>query len=126
MGFYTAINCMDGRVQLPVISYLQKRFDAEYVDVISEPGPNRILADESDGVAVESIMRRVEISVVRHHSVGIAVVGHHDCAGNPATEAEQRQHTAAAVLCVQARFSDVPVIGLWVNENWDVSEAPAD
>ena len=36
--FATAINCMDGRVQLPVIKFLQERFKAEYVDIISEPG----------------------------------------------------------------------------------------
>jgi len=41
MEFCTAINCMDGRVQIPVISFLEERFNARYVDVISEPGPNR-------------------------------------------------------------------------------------
>ena len=40
MSFCTAINCMDGRVQLPVIRFLQERFKVDYVDVISEPGPN--------------------------------------------------------------------------------------
>ena len=32
MKFCTAVTCMDGRIQLPVIAYLQKRFNAEYVD----------------------------------------------------------------------------------------------
>ena len=36
--FCTVINYIDGRVQLPVIRYLQKRFDAEYVDSITEAG----------------------------------------------------------------------------------------
>ncbi len=122
MRFCTAINCMDGRVQIPVIRYLQKRFAADYVDVISEPGPNRILADRSDAIAVASIENRVKISVDLHHSVGIAVIGHHDCAGNPASEMEQRKHTTKAVLNIQRRFKNLPVIGLWVDENWHVSE----
>lgn len=37
---------MDGRVQLPVIKYLQDRFKVQYVDTITEPGPNLILAEQ--------------------------------------------------------------------------------
>ena len=84
MRFCTAINCMDGRVQIPVIQYLKDRFDADYVDAVTEPGPNRILAEDADTRIRQSIDRRVGISVEGHGSVGIAVVGHHDCAGNPA------------------------------------------
>lgn len=126
MRFCTAINCMDGRVQIPVIQYLKDRFAADYVDVISEPGPNRILADGSDTAAVESIEQRVRISVEHHQSVGIAVVGHHDCAGNPSSEVEQRHHTLAAVRCICSKFGHLPVLALWVNENWEVSEVQDD
>lgn len=122
MRFCTAINCMDGRVQIPVIKYLQERFEADHVDVISEPGPNRILAEYLDTNAVESIERRVEISLEHHRSVGIAVVGHHDCAGNPSSPAEQNQHTTAAVLRIQSRFPGIPVVGLWVGGNGEVTE----
>jgi hypothetical protein len=113
---------MDGRVQIPVIDYLRSRFKADYVDTISEPGPNRILADGTDAAAIASIERRLRISVDRHHSVGIAVVGHHDCAGNPTPEAEQRQHTLAALRTIRKTFTGVPVIGLWVDDAWTVSE----
>jgi len=34
MSYCTVINCMDGRVQLPVIKYLKERFDVDYVDSI--------------------------------------------------------------------------------------------
>lgn len=120
--FCTAINCMDGRVQIPVIKYLQERFAADFVDVISEPGPNRILAEGSDTNAVESILRRAELSVERHHSTGIAIAGHDDCAGNPASPSEQNRHTTAAVLRLRSRFPQVPVIGLWVDHEWRVME----
>ncbi len=36
--FATAINCMDGRVQLPVIAYLKSKYVVDYVDAITEPG----------------------------------------------------------------------------------------
>ncbi len=48
MRFGTVINCMDGRVQLPVIAYLQKRFNVTYVDTITEAGPNLLLAQGED------------------------------------------------------------------------------
>ena len=121
MRFCTAINCMDGRVQLPVIEYVQAHFDAEHVDVISDPGPNRILAEGTDLASVQSIERRLRISVEKHRSVGIAVAGHFDCAGNPANEEEQKKHTLAAMRYVQNKFPAVPVIGLWVGETWAVS-----
>ena len=126
MRFCTAINCMDGRVQVPVIKYLRDRFGVDYVDVVSEAGPNRILAEGSNIPAVESIERRLRISLEHHQSVGIAVVGHHDCAGNPSSAVEQKHQTAAAILYVRRRFRGVPVIGLWVDENLEVSELQDD
>lgn len=126
MSFCTAINCIDGRVQIPVIRYLQERFAVDHVDVVSEPGPNRILAEDSDGNAAASIDRRVGVSISQHSSVGIAVVGHHDCAGNPLSAAEQNRHTVAAVLRVRSRFPDIPVVGLWVNDSWEVTELQDD
>jgi hypothetical protein len=122
VGFCTAVNCMDGRVQLPVIHYLKDRFGVEFVDTVSEPGPNAILALGADRSAVESILRRVRISVERHKSAGIAVVGHFDCAGNPAERAEQTRQTLAAVRYLAEMFPGVPVVGLWVNQAWEVSE----
>ena len=113
---------MDGRVQLPVIKYLQERFNVDYVDSITEPGPNLILAQQKNIDIVESIFNRIKISVDHHGSVGIAVAGHYSCAGNPATKEEQTVHTLDAIRYIKRRYSDLEVIGLWVDENWKVSE----
>jgi hypothetical protein len=113
---------MDGRVQLPVMKYLQKRFNVGYVDSITEAGPNLILAQQADITIVESIFNRIKISVDHHSSVGIAVAGHYNCAGNPATKEQQTAHTLDAIRCIKRRYSDLEVIGLWVDENWKVSE----
>ncbi len=122
MSFCTAINCMDGRVQLPVIRYLQDRFNAENVDSITEPGPNLILAKRTDEDLIQSIRRRIDISVEKHSSVGMALAGHHDCAGNPATEKEQMQHLIAGIEFLRRQYPNIPVIGLWVDEKWQVHE----
>ena len=39
MSFATSIHCMDGRIQEPIIQYIKTKYDVQYVDVITEPGP---------------------------------------------------------------------------------------
>ncbi|MCF7708768.1 MAG: hypothetical protein K9N52_07715 [Verrucomicrobia bacterium] len=122
MTFCTVINCMDGRIQLPIIEYLCGRFNIEYVDSITEPGPNLILAKQDPKVLVDSIMERLRISIENHNSVGIAIVGHHECAGNPAGKDEQVAHIRSAIEVVRQRYPTMDIIGLWVDKNWKVNE----
>ena len=122
MGFCTAVTCMDGRIQEPVLRFLKERFGVEYVDLITEPGPNRILEEGVDSRTIESIRARLAISLERHGSVGIAVVGHHDCAGNPVGRDGQARHTAAAAAYLRTLAGSVPVIELWVDEDWRVHD----
>jgi len=122
MSFCTAINCMDGRVQLPVIKYLRRRFNTEYVDLITEPGPALILAKETNLDVFHSIFARVRISVYNHRSTALAVVAHHDCAGNPAPKEDQLLHLRDAVRRLRVRYPDIEVVALWVDEKWHVNE----
>ena len=122
MNFCTVVNCMDGRVQLPVIRYLQDRFNVEHVDSITEAGPNLILAIRTQGDTARSVLRRINISVERHSSVAIALAGHHECAGNPATKEEQKQHLVAGIEFLRHQYRNIPIIGLWVDEKWQVHE----
>jgi len=120
--FAAAINCMDGRVQIPVIEYLKRRYGVDYIDTITEPGPNRILAEKKDQATIDSIRRRLEISITKHGSKLVAIAGHHDCAGNPVGKETQDRHTLAAIEMVKSWGFKVDVTGLWVDENWEVSE----
>ncbi|OGN99613.1 MAG: hypothetical protein A2Y59_05785 [Chloroflexi bacterium RBG_13_52_14] len=120
--FATAINCMDGRTQLPVMEYMKKKYKVDYVDTITEPGPNGILASNKDHATVESIKRRVVISTGKHGSKYIAVVGHHDCAGNPVDKNTHLMHIRNAIKTVKSWGFNTEVIGLWVDENWKVNE----
>jgi hypothetical protein len=113
---------MDGRVQLPAIGYLQKRFNADYVDSITEAGPNLILSEEKNIIAIKAIFSRLKISVEHHHSVGIAIVGHHDCAGNPASREHQLKHIKKAMKVIHQRYENIEIIGLWIDRAWQVHE----
>jgi len=123
--FGTAINCMDGRVQIPVIEWLKKQYDVDYVDMITESGPERLLAEEKDRMSIESIRKRLQISVTRHNSNIVAVVGHHDCAGNPTDKETQLRQISNAVRTVESWDFEVRVVGLWVDEKWEVREVIA-
>ncbi|NOX66311.1 MAG: hypothetical protein GXO85_11125 [Chlorobi bacterium] len=122
MTFCTAISCMDGRIQLPVIRYLQKRFNSEYVDMITEAGINKVLAEEINTSQIHSIINRVKISVDIHKSKSIAIIGHHDCARNPIPKKEQVIQIKKAMDFLKQNYNNCEIIGLWVDENWEVNE----
>ena len=124
--FVAAINCMDGRVQMPVMKWMQERYGAVYVDMITEPGPNKILAECSDMAVVHSIRKRLEISVVHHGTDVVAVVGHYDCAGNPKAAKEQQEQILKAKETIRAwGLPLAAIVGLWVNPEWQVEEVKA-
>ena len=123
--YATAINCIDGRTQLPVIRWIRKRFSVKYVDMINEPGVDRILAESADRRLIESIRRNVEISIEKHGSKYIAIVGHNDCAGNSVDRLTHFAQIRAAVKIIESWRYDARVIGLWIDEKWSVHEVTA-
>ena len=120
--FATAINCIDGRTQIPVIDYVRKKCRVDYVDMVTEPGPIRILAENKDKTALESIRRRVEISVWKHGSGNIVIVGHHNCAGNPVEKERQFEQILESIETVRSWALKAEIIGLWIDEKWIAHE----
>lgn len=118
--FATAINCMDGRVQMPIIQYLKENYRVDYVDMITEPGPNRILSEKSE--LFDSILNRIDISINKHYSNIIAVIGHHDCAGNPIDENKQIEQIIQSIDNLKEHYNhlEIKIIGLWVDKNFEV------
>ena len=104
MSFGTVVNCIDGRVQIPVINFLLERFGVSYIDIISEIGPNRILAEQLDKGKVASILQRLNVSILKHGSRFIAVVGHYDCGGNPADRAQQVDQLKESVAFLKESY----------------------
>ena len=119
--FATVINCMDGRVQAPVVKWIISKFAADFVDVVTEPGPNKILSENKDIALIESIKKRVGISVDKHHSTIVVIVGHFDCAGNPVNEEIQKTQILDAIKVIELWGFKVEIVGLWVDKNWEVS-----
>lgn len=81
-AFVTAVLCIDGRYRRCLVEWLSDHYHADYVDLVTEPGPELVLTDEFSDAAA-SVRRRVDVSIRAHDSKAIAIVGHDDCAGNP-------------------------------------------
>jgi len=118
MSFATCLNCIDGRVQLPVITWITQNYNVQYVDMITKPGMDGFLASEESDIS--NIVENIQISVDAHFSKNIFIVGHYDCAGNPVDEIIHKNQIKKAANRIKSIFKDLNVAGLWVLENFSV------
>lgn len=116
-NFATAVNCMDGRVQEPVIQYLKKKYRVDFVDMITEPGPDKILAEQTESFKLNSIKQRLDISVNQHGSKMILMAGHADCAGNPVDKDTHIAQTLNAAALIRQWFPEVEIVPVWIGED---------
>jgi len=113
---------MDGRTQDAVRDYIKKNYGVDFVDMVTEPGPNKILAENINTPIVENIKKRVGISVEHHGAKILAIVGHFGCAGNPTEREEQIQHLHQAKKTVESFGFNIKIILLWVNRDFKTVE----
>lgn len=109
---------MDGRPLRKVADYLLTSFGVRYLDTVTTAGLVKHLADETP--QTETLLENLAISIDRHGSRHVAVVAHHDCAGNPISDAAQKRQVTDAVTRLRRRHPDVEVVGLWLGEHWIV------
>ena len=121
MSFYTAINCMDGRIQESVTNYIKKKYNVLFVDMITGAGPVKILSNKKTE-NLESIISCIDISLKKHKSKGIAIVAHYDCAGNPISDEEQKKLLKKSVIFLADKYINISVCGLWVDKDRKVEE----
>ncbi|WP_321161694.1 carbonic anhydrase [Clostridium sporogenes] len=112
--FGTVLNCIDGRVQIPVTNWLKESFDVDYVDLITEPGIDKVLS-QGQWLEIERLREKVIISITAHNSNVVAVVGHYDCAANPVSDCRHFQEIVVSTYVVKSWRLPVRVVGLWVD-----------
>ena len=122
--FATAITCIDGRVQQPVADWMKLNTNVEYVDLITEPGPDKVLSSETTYV-VDEIIRKVTFSIRYHNSPVVALCGHHDCAANAADREGHIKQITEGIRVLQSYNLNVRLLGLWLNE-WASVELVCD
>ena len=110
--FATAINCIDGRAQIPIIEYLKTRHEADYVDMINAPGINGLIAHDRDAARIEAIRNDLRISLGRPGRSFVAVCAHDDCLGNPVDEAQHKDDVRTALARLKEWHPRVEMISV--------------
>jgi hypothetical protein len=118
-NFGSVLNCIDGRVQVQVLSWMKAHFCIDYLDSITEPGMDGVL---SHGSAIDKkrVRDKLIISINAHNSNVVAIVGHYDCAANPVNDYEHIRDIAMSVNTIKSWNLPLVVVGLWVDELWKV------
>ena len=102
---------------------MRRTYGVDYVDLITEPGPEWALTDPTRAGVQAGIHRNARFSVEGHDAELIAVTAHDDCLGNDADSGTRRSQLLAAQQLVIGWDLGVDVIGLWVHLDGKVEEA---
>lgn len=112
------LNCIDGRVQLPVINWIKEKYKVDFVDMITEPGMDGAISKEKS--SLDEIIRKTKISIEVNSAKTIVIVGHHDCRGNPISEPEHKQQIKESVKKIKEVYVNLNTIGIWVSEQSEI------
>lgn len=115
--FFTAVGCMDGRVQDVVAKFGEEKFHAKYPDTITEAGLVGKLPLQEQNLLDAVKFKVVDVSIGKHHSAGVVVHGHAECAGNPVDDKKHKEHIKHSVRAIKAIVGDVPVVGVFVQRS---------
>lgn len=125
--FFTSIGCMDGRSECTVAKWGREKFGVKFADAITEAGLVGLLAkDNVDQYLLDSLKKKVLISIEKHHSKNVVVSGHEDCAGNPVDDIMHKKDVLKATRTIKELIrKDIQIIPVFVereNNTWIVKE----
>jgi hypothetical protein len=118
--FGTAINCIDGRTQEPVIDFMKRNYNIDGVDMITFPGVDGIISNRENSDEIAYIRKSVSISIEKHSSGIMAVVGHFDCAANPGDKEHHYRQIRRALDEVSSWNFRAQIVGLYVNDRQQI------
>ncbi len=116
--FATAINCIDGRVQLPVAEFIKKNYAVEYVDMITVPGPDKVLSACRNMYEIGSLKDKLLFSYNNRDSKLIFIISHYGCLGNPSVKNVHLKQLRIAMKKVKKWCAQAKVYGIWINKEW--------
>ena len=116
------LNCMDWKVQDPVVNRTKKECHVDGVDVITQAGIVKVLAENKNKTLVENFRDELEISVKKHGTKKVSIAAHEDCVGNPVTKDQQLKDLRSAKKTVESWHLGVEVILLWVDSPFEKAE----
>lgn len=120
MTFATALSCIDGRIQRPVNDFLIAEFGVSHLDTVTRAGIIKYLTASYDP-ATTAIVVDLDASIRAHSSKHLALVAHHDCAGNPVDDDIQLHQLEDGVAHFRRRYPELEVVGVWVGPGMDAT-----
>ncbi|MDP3955373.1 MAG: hypothetical protein Q8Q15_03365 [bacterium] len=124
--FFTSVGCMDGRVLEPVLNFGKELFGAKYGDTITEAGLVGLLSKEDvDQALLVSIKAKITISLEKHHSKGIVIHGHEECAVNPVDDEIHKKDILKTAELIRSLFPNIEVVPVFVKReggNWNIEK----
>jgi hypothetical protein len=117
---------MDGRTLIPLRTFGQKKFGATFPDTITEAGTVGIFAKNPSKEFMAEFKKKLNISLNLHHSKGILIYGHQDCAGHPVSDQQHKKDILKATNLVSSLVDEkIPVVPVFVRRegsDWVVEE----
>jgi len=113
----TMVGCFDGRIQIPALSFLHELWHSDWVDVVSETAPEKILSENKDRDAISHLHQNIKASLDTQGEQRIAVVAHSTCDSNAVPDDQKKEMLRATTLILQKRYPEASVIGIWIDKN---------
>ncbi|MCK9152130.1 carbonic anhydrase [Methanobacterium alcaliphilum] len=116
--FAACLNCIDGRVQLPVINWITSTYNIDFIDMITEPGMDGFLVDSES--ELKPLLDKLNIAIKVHDCEEIFIVAHEDCAANPVDFKTHAPNLKIASEKIKDVASKCKVICIYVYLNGNV------
>jgi len=116
VNYGTVINCIDAPIRLPVIEFLKFVWKVQWVIVINEAAPEKVLSEGKDAQAIEHIHQNIRASLGNQAQKRLAIVSHYGCNLNKAGDVEKKGMLRKAVDYLKNKYSGVEVLGIWVDK----------
>jgi hypothetical protein len=119
-SFITVINCIDGRVQEPILKFSRKKFKADFVDTVTIPGPDKVLSQDKPVDKIRLVKDCTLLSLDKHKSKVVLIVGHYDCAANPVDKKTHILQLKQAQSRIKGWLGkrETLVYGVWIGKDW--------
>lgn len=113
--YATAINCIDGRTQVPVIEYIKRSDNIDQVDLVTFPGVVKLISENDNQDSIEQVKKSIEVSLREHDPAIITIAGHNNCCSNGVDDEQQVDQIYKAVEVLHTWYPSKQIVGLWVD-----------
>lgn len=134
--FITVVSCIDGRIIVPLVSWLTTNFPGYNPDLLTEPGADGLLSEKKDWMyrdrkptiagiltsnAHQHLINTIKFSIEKHQSECLIIVGHighngsvQGCGGNPGDEKQHDQDLLECVRLLKDKGMELPMMAILV------------